>query len=117
MGTLGFYFTNSSSFTMSYKMSSIYALTPRPATPVLLHRSAQLRCPERVRVASEAVRQVGSAGATDERQWREAAAVAERQRSSLSLRNKSSIILYHLVLTNPAKDPDPKLPKTGIPSV
>ena len=61
MGTLGFYFTNSPSSTMSYKMDSIYALTPRPATPVLLHRSAQLRCPERVRVAPEAVRQVGSA--------------------------------------------------------
>ena len=51
MGTLGFYFTNpqtllSECAAMSYKMSSIYALTPQPVTPVLLHRSALLRGPE-----------------------------------------------------------------------
>jgi hypothetical protein len=35
----------------------------------------------------------------------------------ISLRNKSSIILYHLVLTNPAKKPkpNPKPPLAGIP--
>lgn len=45
---------------MHYKMSSTSALMPRPATPVLLHNSAQLRGSERVRAALDAVHPIGS---------------------------------------------------------
>jgi len=45
---------------MHCKISSISALMPRPATSVLLHSSAQLRGPGRVRVAMEAVHTVDS---------------------------------------------------------